>query len=107
QMVMIQPKFADDYETNQPAQKFWQKIDKVMGKLAGAVALVQNRDFELEHEQRHHNGEHAVAERFDSAKTEFSLRKALQQIHVVTAPPRESDAACDAQTARAAPIQCR
>jgi hypothetical protein len=45
QVVMIQPKLADDDETDQPAQEFRQKIGKLMAKLAGAVALVQNRTF--------------------------------------------------------------
>jgi hypothetical protein len=51
-----------------------------MAELAGAAALVQNRDFELEHEQRYHDREHAIAEGLNSSETKLALSETLQQI---------------------------
>src|SRR5205823_355816 len=54
----------------------------------------------------HDNREHAIAERFDSASPSSPLGKCFSKF-IIHAPPRESDVACGAQTARAAPIRCR
>ena len=62
QVMVIQPKLADDYETDQPAKKLWQKIDKLVTELVYVSAIVQNRHFEFENEQRHDNCKHAIAE---------------------------------------------
>jgi hypothetical protein len=51
QMMMIQPEFADDDETDQPTHEFWQKIDELMAKLASTATLAQNRNFEFEDQQ--------------------------------------------------------
>ena len=77
QMVMIQSELADDDETDQPAQELRGKIDKLMAEFVRNGAIVQNWNFEFEHKQRHHNREHAVAERFDSAQPQLALRKAF------------------------------
>ena len=39
QVMMIQPKFADDYETDQPAKKLWQKIDKLVTRARAESGL--------------------------------------------------------------------
>jgi hypothetical protein len=45
QMVMIQPELADDDETDQPAQEFRGKIDKLMAEFVRARVITQNRHF--------------------------------------------------------------
>ena len=84
QVMVIQLKLADDYETDQPAKKLWQKIDKLVTELVYVSAIVQNRHFEFENEQRYDNCKHAVAERLNSPEAKRALRKALQEIHLFT-----------------------
>jgi hypothetical protein len=42
-------------------------------KLPYTGTIVQRRNLEFENQQRHHNGEYAIAERFDSAEPQVAL----------------------------------
>jgi hypothetical protein len=79
EMVVIQ--LADDDETDYPAQKLRGKIDKLTAKLTDAGVVVENRDAQFEHEQRHHNRKHRVAEILDPVQPQLASSKMPQQMH--------------------------
>jgi hypothetical protein len=62
-MVVVEPKFADDDEADQPAQEFWQQFKQLVGQLAHARMVLERRHLKLEHQECHDNHKHPVAER--------------------------------------------
>jgi hypothetical protein len=106
QMMMIQPEFADDDETDQPTHEFWQKIDELMAKLASTSKLAQNRNFKFEDQQLTTIANTPSLNPSIRPRPSSPWAKRFRK-PITRAPQRECDGASGAKTARAAPIQCR
>jgi hypothetical protein len=80
-VMVIEPELADDDEADQPAQELGGELEQLMGEFADAGMILERRYLELEHEQRHHDGEHAVAESLDAGQAQLALPEAIEQSH--------------------------
>ena len=73
QVMVIEPELADDDEADKPAQEIGQEVDERVGEFTDAGMILERRHFELEDQQRHHDGKYAVAEGLDAGETQLAL----------------------------------
>ena len=68
-VVVVQPKLADDDEADKPAQKLGKQLKQRRSKFVGAPVVVQSGNLKFEHEQRNDNRKDAIAESLNSCET--------------------------------------
>jgi hypothetical protein len=81
QVMVIEPELADNDEADKSAQKFGQEVDERVSEFADAGMILERRHFELEDQQRHHDGKYAVAEGLDASETQLTLSEPIEQVH--------------------------
>src|SRR5262249_48137458 len=80
-VVVIEPEFADNDETDQPAQELGRELNELMSKFADAGVVLERGQLQLEHQQGHHDREDAVAEKLHPLEVQMSALETSEWMH--------------------------
>jgi len=78
------------------AQELRHQLDQLLSELADAGVVLERRHLQVEHEQRHHDGEYAVAEGLDTGEAQLTFLETIEKTHC----PRPAPVLCGLATPR-------
>ncbi len=76
---MVQPEFAHDHKADEPTEQLREEREGAPAAEfpPGCGGRRGREDFQIEHEQRDHDGKDAVAERLDPPQAHFAAGKTV------------------------------